>query len=333
MSSDVTHGNSGPRILAVRLGAMGDILHALPAVASLKSSFPGSRVTWLVEPKWAALLEGNPFVDCVLLFHRGSVQEWIRNWRMLRAERFDLAVDFQGLIKSAIAASVSHADRLFGFHSAELRERPAALFYSNRIASRLPHVVEKNLELAAAAGASSLLRTFAVPPGRAEGALPESGFVLASPLAGWPSKQWPLEYYGRVGQRLDRELGVPLVLNVPPGMEHSGSAIPGTRLHVSSVAGLIDATRRASAVIGVDSGPLHLAAALGKPGVAVFGPTDPARNGPYGGSIAVLRSPRAVTSYKRAREIDASMREIDPDRVFEALKAQLTRRSASCAAE
>jgi len=323
MSSNATHGSSGPRILAVRLGAMGDILHALPAVASLKSSFPGSRVTWLVEPKWAALLDGNPFVDRVLLFHRGSFQEWLKNWRMLRAERFDLAVDFQGLIKSAIAASVSHADRLFGFHSAELRERPAALFYSNRVPTRPSHVVEKNLELASAAGASSLLRTFAVPAGRAEGALPETAFVLASPLAGWPSKQWPLEYYGRVGERLDRELGVPLVLNVAPGTEDRVSGIPGTRLHVSSVAGLIDATRRAAAVIGVDSGPLHLAAALAKPGVAVFGPTDPARNGPYGGSIAVLRSPRAVTSYKRAREIDSSMREIDPDSVFEALKAYL----------
>ncbi|MBI2680809.1 MAG: glycosyltransferase family 9 protein [Candidatus Solibacter usitatus] len=333
MSSDVTHGNSGPRILAVRLGAMGDILHALPAVASLKSSFPGSRVTWLVEPKWAALLEGNPFVDRVLLFHRGSLQEWMRNWRMLRAERFDLAVDFQGLMKSAIAASVSHADRLFGFRSAELRERPAAWFYSNRVASRLPHVVEKNLELAAAAGASSLLRAFAVPAGRAEGALPESAFVLASPLAGWPSKQWPLEYYGQIGRRLDRELGAPLVLNVPPGMERSASGIDGTRLHVSSLAGLIDATRRAAAVIGVDSGPLHLAAALSKPGVAIFGPTDPARNGPYGGSLAVLRSPRAVTSYKRAREIDASMREIDPDSVFETLKTQLMRRTAGCAVE
>jgi heptosyltransferase-1 len=333
MSSDASHGNSGPRILAVRLGAMGDILHALPAVASLKSSFPGSRVTWLVEPKWAALLEGNPFVDRVLLFHRGSFQQWMRNWRTLRAERFDLAVDFQGLIKSAIAASVSHADRLFGFHSAELRERPAALFYSHRIASRLPHVVEKNLELASAAGASSLLRTFAVPPGRPEGVLPESSFVLASPLAGWPSKQWPLEYYGLVGQRLDRELGVPLVLNVAPGMEDRVAGVPGTRVHVSSVAGLIDANRRAAAVIGVDSGPLHLAAALGKPGVAIFGPTDPARNGPYGGSIAVLRSPHAITSYKRAHEIDASMRAIDPDSVFEALKAQLTRRPAGCAVE
>ncbi len=333
MSSNATHGNSGPRILAVRLGAMGDILHALPAVASLKSSFPGSRVTWLVEPKWAALLEGNPFVDRVLLFHRGSVQEWIRNWRVLRAERFDIAVDFQGLIKSAIAASVSHADRLFGFHSAELRERPAALFYSNRIASRLPHVVEKNLELAAAAGASSLLRTFAVPAGQAEGALPESAFVLASPLAGWPSKQWPFEYYGRVGQRLEHELGVPLVFNVAPGMEDRVAGIACTRVHVSSVAGLIDATRRAAAVIGVDSGPLHLAAALAKPGVAIFGPTNPARNGPYGGSIAVLRSPDAVTSYKRAQEIDASMRAVDPDSVFEELKAQLTSKAAGCAVE
>jgi heptosyltransferase-1 len=103
--------------------------------------------------------------------------------------------------------------------------------------------------------------------------------------------------------------------------------------HHSSVAGLIHATRRAAAVLGVDSGPLHLAAALGKPGVAIFGPTDPTRNGPYGETIEVLRSLRAATSYKRLSTIDPSMRAIDPDLVFEALKAQLTRRSASCAAE
>jgi heptosyltransferase-1 len=104
-------------------------------------------------------------------------------------------------------------------------------------------------------------------------------------------------------------------------------------VHHSALAGLIHATRRAIAVVGVDSGPLHLAAALGKPGVAIFGPTDPAMNGPYGGTLEVLRSPGAATSYKRLAAIDASMREIDPDRVFEALKAQLVRHTASCATQ
>jgi lipopolysaccharide heptosyltransferase I len=332
MFNGVTSNSSGPRILVVRLGAMGDIIHALPAVASLKQSFPGSHLTWLVEAQWAALLLENPYVDSVAIFERGNPRAWMRNRRKLRAGHFDFAVDFQGLIKSAVAASMARPDRIFGFHQSQLRERPAALFYSQRALAQSTHVVDRNLELAAAAGAANVLRTFPLPPGVPEGDLPQSDFVLASPLAGWRSKQWPLEFYARLATRLEREMGLPLVLNGPPGSALI-ARVTGVAPHYSTVAGLIHATRRAMAVVGVDSGPLHLAAALGKPGVAIFGPTDPARNGPYGETIQVLRSPRASTSYKRHSITDASMREIDPDCVFEALKAQLTRRATGCAAK
>ncbi len=332
MSSTVSSSSAGPRILIVRLGAMGDVIHALPAVASLKHSFPGSRLTWLIEAQWAPLIEQNPYVDGIAIFERGNPGAWMRSWRNLRAQRFDFAVDFQGLMKSALAASMARPDRIFGFHQSHVRERPAALIYSNKTLPRSLHAVDRNLELAMDAGAASILRTFPLPDGAAEGELPQNGFVLASPLAGWRAKQWPLAFYSRLATRLERELELPLVLNAPPGsgeFASISSAVP----HESTVAGLIYATRRATAVIGVDSGPLHLAAALGKPGVAIFGPTDPARNGPYGDTVQVLRSSSAVTSYKRATTIDASMRDIDPDRVFETLKAQLTRRSAGCAVE
>jgi heptosyltransferase-1 len=330
MSSAVT--SSSPRILVVRLGAMGDVIHALPAVASLKHSFPGSHLTWLIEAQWAPLIEQNPYVDRISVLERRDPGAWMRNWRKLRAERFDFAVDFQGLVKSAVAASMARPDRIFGFHQSQVRERPAALFYSNRTTPRSAHVVDRNLELAADAGAANILRTFPLPDGDAHGDLPETPFVLASPLAGWRAKQWPLAFYSRLATRLERELELPLVLDAPTG---SGdfSSIPSAVPHHSTLAGLIHATRRAAAVIGVDSGPMHLAAALGKPGVAIFGPTDPARNGPYGETIHVLRSPAAVTTYKRLSTIDASMRAIDPDQVFEALKARLTRHPASCAAE
>jgi heptosyltransferase-1 len=118
----------GSRILVVRLGAMGDIIHTLPAVASLKHSFPGSRLTWVVEPRWAPLLEGNPFVDRRLLFDRASGGALWRTWQDLRVERFDFAVDFQGLLKSALAACAAGADRIFGYHQAHAREPLAALF-------------------------------------------------------------------------------------------------------------------------------------------------------------------------------------------------------------
>ena len=311
-------GKPSIRILVIRLGALGDIIHTFPAVASLKHSYPGSRLTWIVEPKWAPLLEGNPFVDRVELLHRDSAAGLLRTWRALRAEPYDLAIDFQGLIKSALVASAAQPERIFGFPHTQVRERSAALFYSNKVASRAVHVVERNLDLAAGAGASTVVRTFPLPPGRPEGDLPQGGFVLSSPLAGWASKQWPIEHYGALAARLRRDLGLPLVLNVPPGAVLP--RVDGAVVHVSGLGGLIYATRRAAAVIGVDSGPLHIAAALGKPGVAIFGPTDPARNGPCGSSLKILRSPSAVTTYKRATSVSGSMWNIAPDDVFEALR-------------
>jgi heptosyltransferase-1 len=321
-------------ILVVRLGAMGDIVHALPAAASLKHGFPGWRVTWVVEPRWAPLLTANPFVDRLVLQDLRPGAGLARFWRELRAARFDFAVDFQGLAKSALVACAARADRIYGFDRSVVREPLAALFYSDRVPTKSLHRVDRNLELAAWAGASTALRSFPLPPGRAEGELPDGAFVLASPLSGWRAKQWPLDYYARLAQRLRREAGLPLVLNGPSAAREALAGVAGAVLHLSSIEGLIDATRRAAAVVGVDSGPLHVAAALGKPGVAIFGPTDPAQTGPYGGSFTVLRSPAAVTSYKRRNEIDPSMRAVTPDAVFEALQAQLARRGrpADCLA-
>jgi heptosyltransferase-1 len=314
-------------ILAVRLGAMGDIIHTLPAAAWLKQANPGAHVTWLVEPQWAALLEANPYVDRVVPMRRKNFAELVETRRELRNSHYDLAVDFQGLLKSALAASAAHPDRISGFHQSQVRERLAALFYSHKTMARATHIVDRNMELAAACGRPGAVqapRVFPIPPGRAEGDLPAGDFVLASPLAGWQSKQWPLSHYAALAGRLRRELGVPLVLDGPPGADFSEAeaAIP----HHSSLAGLIYATRCAAAIVGVDSGPLHLSAALGKPGVAIFGPTDPARNGPYGDSVRVLRAPAAATTYKRGGAIDSSMRSISPDQVFEILRPMLLER-------
>ena len=313
---------ASPRILVVRLGAMGDIIHTLPAVAWLKQNHPGAHLTWLVEPRWAPLLEGNPYVDRVVLLRRSSFAGLLETRRELRAAPYDFAVDFQGLLKSAISAFAARPARIFGFHRSQVRERLAALFYTHQTLSRSAHVIDRNLELAQACGGrgiDSWQRVFPLPPGMPEGDLPSGDFVLASPLAGWVSKQWPMEHYGALAARLLRELGVPLVLDGPPGAGFAAAeaAIP----HHSSLPGLIYATRRAAAGVGVDSGPLHLAAALGRPGMALFGPTDPARNGPYGDSLQVLRSAAAATTYKRGSAIDPSMRNISPDEVFEALRA------------
>src|ERR1035437_8774081 len=138
--------STSSRILVVRLGAMGDIIHALPAVASLKTGFPGSRLTWVVESKWVPLLEDNPFIDRVVLLRRDTLAGLLESWRALRAERYNFAVDFQGLIKSALAAAAARPGRIFGFHRSQLRERAAALFYSNTTVSHAAHVVDRNLD-------------------------------------------------------------------------------------------------------------------------------------------------------------------------------------------
>lgn len=316
------------RILVIRLSAMGDIIHTLPAAATLKHNFPHLELCWAVEARWAVLLEGNPFVDRLVIVERG-MQGLLGTLARLRAHRFDWAVDFQGLVKSALVASAVRADRIFGFHHSQVRERLAALFYSTKVRARSAHVVDRNLELAAATGAATIVHAFPLPEGRPEGDLPSGGFVLASPFAGWTAKQWPLEHYGALGRLLRQGLGLPLVLNGPPEARPALEQVPYARCHISGVAGLIHATRRATAVVGVDSGPMHLAAALGKPGVAIFGPTDPARNGPYSDSFTVLRGPLASTSYKRRGRIDASMRDVTPEAVFEALAGRLAARRRS----
>jgi heptosyltransferase-1 len=306
-------------ILVVRLGAMGDILHALPAAAALKRSWPGCRITWAVHPRWRSLLDGGGVADRLIENDRRDVRSVKSAWFELRRARFDFAIDFQGLIKSALVARASRAGTRYGFDPSQLRESAAALFYSQTVKAGAAHVVDRNLELAARAGAVAGPVEFPLPAGQPEGELPAEPFFLASPLAGWKSKQWPAVHWAGFARLLHERTPYRLVMNGPPAAAGFVSSIPGAHLHVSSIAGLIDATRRAAAVIGLDSGPLHLAAALGRPGVALFGPTEPQRNGPYGNSIRCLRAASAVTSYARKTEIDPSMQALEPETVFRAL--------------
>jgi heptosyltransferase-1 len=310
------------RILVIRLGAMGDVLHALPAVASLRSG-GGVHVAWIVKPQFRELLDGSGIADEILEFRRQGASALLGTWRSLRSRTFDLAVDFQGLIQSALTARLSRARRVLGFSRALLREPLAALFYHERVQSNAAHVIDRNLDLAAAAGAGQRLLEFPLPPGREEGSLPDGAFLLASPFAGWGAKQWPLSHWLAFAALVRSELGLPLVFNVGPAQARALPAQMDALVHVSSISGLIHATRRASAVIGVDSGPMHLAAALQRPGVAIYGPTDPRRNGPYASRIRTLRHPGAVTSYRRGGAPAPEMAAVTPRQVLDALREVL----------
>src|SRR3954451_16799872 len=155
-------------ILVIRLGAMGDILHALPAVASLKASLPGSGISWLVSRKWASLLEGNPAVSDLIFFERSSLPALRNTWKRLRQRRFELAFDFQGLLQAALAGRAAHAGILYGFSRAVARESHAAWFYYRAVDVKGPHRIDRNLQLIAAAGAQRLNERPWIPPGREE---------------------------------------------------------------------------------------------------------------------------------------------------------------------
>jgi heptosyltransferase-1 len=297
---------------------MGDIIHTLPAVASLKQSFPQRPITWVVAQKWTELLEGNPFVDRVLPLNRKSFISVKAVWRELRALQPEIAIDFQGLIQSALVGRIAAADDFIGFDRSIVREKSAARFYTRHVKAPGPHRVQRNLQLARQAGATELTDHAWIPPGKPEGHLPEGAFVLANPFAGWISKQWPIEYYEQLARALE-QAGLSLVVNVPHSRAEEMRKFARLNMHVSGIPGLIDATRRAAAVVGVDSGPLHLAAALGKPGVAIYGPTDPAQTGPFSSRMTVLRAEFVNTTYQRDAEIHPGMRQILPGQVSEVL--------------
>ncbi len=305
-------------ILVIRLSAMGDIIHTLPAITTLKKSFPERKLAWLAAPRWMPLLEGNPFIDELIPLDRRNFSHARMTLRRVRALEPELAFDFQGLFQSALAGRLARPKALFGFAKSVAREPFASLLYTHRIPVVGPHRIQRAVQLAAAAGAREISFDAWIPPGFAEGDLPVGPFVLTSPFAGWPGKEWPLESYEALGQLLNKE-GLELVANAAEHKSAELKRLKHVRLHTSGLNGLIDATRRATAVIGLDSGPLHLAAALGKPGVGLYGPTDPALTGPFGDSMTVLRTRNVETTYKRHSEIHASMREITPEEAAAAL--------------
>lgn len=314
--------NGNERVLVIRLGAMGDILHALPAVENLKRLYPAMAIDWITKPRWLPLFEGNPSLRQVIPFDRERGSVWAMA-RRLRTAEYGLAIDMQGLIQSALVAKFSGARATLGYARAACREPLASLFYGHRFQPESQHIANMHLDLMRSLGVTESSLHCTLPAGEPEGLLPDGPFVLANPFAGWQSKQWPLSHYQRLAALLAAKEGIPLVMNVAEADRHRLGDTAHVLPHVSSLAGLIHATRLATAVVGVDSGPLHLAAALGRPGVALFGTTDPARNGPISQNITVLRDPAAPISYKRVDAESEWMRRLSPETVFEALRSAL----------
>jgi heptosyltransferase I len=255
-------------------------------------------------------------------------------WNDVRSTRYDAAVDLQGAIRSAVLARWSGARLVYG--AAEPRESPASLWYARPAIAWGAHVIEQNLSVAEAVAGTKLEVPRVELPRDLEAErlihrkLTEAGigeFAILSPGAGWGAKRWPAERYGSVAKALAKD-GVQAIINYGPGEEdlaHEAEAASegAARVIECSISELIALTRRARLFVGGDTGPMHLAAALRIPVVAIFGPTDPARNGPYGTRSIVLRIPASLTTHARRAEPDEGMLGISVDAVVEAASSLL----------
>jgi heptosyltransferase-1 len=330
------------RILVVRLSALGDILHTLPAVQALRESFPGALLDWVVDAKWAPILRGSPSVDHVLPLNRKSWDSLWSRVRGLRAASYSCAVDLQGLYKSAVLAALSGAPRRVGFDSGAARERGAAIFYTEHVAPSGRHVAEHNLAIAAHLGARKPEKLFPLPicadaDSEIEYELKRRDlreFYTFAPGGSWRAKCWPPERFGELCRELERTRGWRGVMVLGPSERELGAAVIRSAAPAVPVTfptdllELMALLRRARFLVGVDSGPLHLAVALGTPVVGLYGPTDPARNGPFSTEDVVVRNARPEeTSYKRREEYSPTMLSISVPQVIAAIEERLARLS------
>lgn len=315
------------KLLIIRLSSIGDIVHALPAVAALGTTFPGLEITWVVEARYAALLEGNPFVKRVLtvdtlgwrrrLFSLQTAREVARSIVTLRGDEFDAAVDFQGLLKTAIMGRAARTRRRVGLASAWLKEPVAGLLYNEHAPARgATHVVEENLALAKWMGAQIGSWFFPLPHDEADerwaqktlAQMNVGSFIIISPGAGWTAKRWPPSSYARLIARLDTEGPWSILMTGSAAEEQDIRSIVkesgAGRAHYvpASIRQFIALARRALLFIGGDTGPLHIAAALGVPIVAIYGPTDPARNGPFAQADITIWNREPVNHTRRSKQ-------------------------------
>jgi heptosyltransferase I len=321
-----THPANDQRFLLLRLGSLGDVMHALPAAAALRDTFPNARIDWAIDPKWARLLSGNPDLSNVIEFDRRTAGGIISTVKQLRAVDYSCAIDFQGLYKSALLAFASGSRRRIGFQRTYAREGFASWLYTERFNPRGAHKVEHNLTLAQAAGAQKSAPRFPIAiheedERRVAKELAQRNiteFFVLNPGGGWRSKCWPAERYGELHSRIFEKFGLRGVVSYGPGEENLAQAVIGAAGKSAPFAiplelgPLMALLRHAKFVVSADTGPLHLAAALGAPVVGLFGPTDPARNGPFitnpGQKSVIVRNPRlSETSYQRGASYSPAM--------------------------
>jgi heptosyltransferase I len=297
------------RILIIRLSSLGDIIHALPAFNNLRTTFPDAQIDWLVEKRMAFLLGAVKGINNIFEINSAwikhnplSIQPWnhLRNlMAKLQKQRYDLSLDFQGLLKTGLLSYFSGAESRLGFSKNLAREYPVHWFYNRKleIAADRMHVVDLNLRLAQMAGGQAAHTPLELSAHPEDVELVDSllkrecldAFIVINPGGGWPTKRWEPRRYGQLAARIQEELHLPVVVTTGPGEEPlfaeitQGCRTPPHHFQLSFLQ-LIPLFKRARLLVGGDTGPFHLACALGTPVVGIFGPTSPDRNGPWNGA-------------------------------------------------
>jgi lipopolysaccharide heptosyltransferase I len=314
------------RVLIVRLSALGDIVHALPVLNALRKAFPDAEIDWLVEETYAATLalatglHRRIIVRATANISSGDVVSfastggYFRAMSFLRSQHYDAALDLQGLIKSATWARASGATRVIGFDRDALREPLAASLYSETIKPDVSgHVIRKNLSILPAVGITPGPPELSLQPLASaemikaiQSAGGSKGYIVINPGAAWPNKRWPPERFGAIAKTLRDSTGLPSLVTWGPterdlaesvSRASGGAASPAPPTSISDLAALM---RSAALAISGDTGPLHIAAAVGTPIVGLFGPTRPERNGPWEPRDEVIsRSDTCVCHHKR----------------------------------
>jgi heptosyltransferase-1 len=330
-----------PRLLVVRLSSLGDIVHTFPAVAGLRETFPAAQIVWLTHPRWELLVRSSGLASETWATETRSLSSIRAVVRRIRAAEFMAAIDYQGLWKSAGLPFAAGVQRRIGFSSATIREYGVPILYTDRVHCTTAHIADQNGELSVRAGARCGVASFALQiPEDAEASVQAylrvqalERYIVLSPGGGWRSKCWPAERFGALCQKLHRTLGLRSVVNYGPGEDDLAQALSAAAgdarplLYNGELGELMALLKKSSCIVGGDTGPLHLAVALGTPAVALFGPTDPARNGPYRSDDIALRATGARRDHSRRRVTDPAMLAIDVDAVFEAVCRRI---GASC---
>jgi len=329
--------SASPRILIVRLSAIGDVLHGLPVLCVLREALPQAFLAWVVEGRTADLLKGHRALDELVRVKRGwlkSPSSVLALRRQLRTLSVDVAIDLQGLTKSAVAARLSGARRRIGFDGRDGRELSRWL-NNELVTPTSSHVIDRNLELLSPLGVVRPsvrfdLNDTAVDAATSERMIRTAGlgdrFALLNPGAGWVSKLWPPDRFARVAAELGRTRGLGSLVVWAGDQERSwaevivaGSHGWATLAPPTTLCELAAIARRATVCVASDTGPLHLAAAVGAPCVGLFGPMPAERNGPYGPQhVAVQRMCLSGTSRERRTAGPESMEAITVDDVLAA---------------